>query len=63
MDIRGMTSVIADGRKFWAHPGAEDVDSESTRTHLSLIVEVLGGINKRDEQREVKKIRNQLFFR
>lgn len=61
MDIRGMTSVIADGRKFWAHPGTEDVDSESTRTHLSLVAEVLGGINKPDAKREVEDIRNRLF--
>ena len=61
MDIRGMTSVIADGRKFWAHPRSEDVDSESTRTHLSLVAEVLGGINKPDAKREVEDIRNRLF--
>ena len=28
LDVRGTTSVIADGRKFWAHPGTEDVNSE-----------------------------------
>ena len=61
LDIRGMTSVIADGRKFWAHPGTEDIDSESTRTHLSLVAEVLGGINKPDAKREVEDIRNRLF--
>ena len=62
MDIRGMTSVRGDGRKLWAHPGAEDVDSEVTRTHLSLIAEVLGGINETDAKQEVEVIRDELFF-
>lgn len=61
MDIRGMTSVIGDGRKFWAHPGAEDVDPEAARTHLSLVADVLGGINKPDAKKAVETIRDQLF--
>ncbi len=61
MDIRGITSVINDGRKFWAHPGAEDVDSESVRTHLSLVADVLGAINKPDEKDAVESIRDRLF--
>lgn len=61
MDIRGMTSVIADGRKLWAHPGAKDVDSEPTRMHLSLIADVLDGINETDAKHEVEAIRDRLF--
>ncbi len=61
MDIRGMTSVIGDGRKLWAHPRIEDADSESTRTHLSLIADVLGGINEIDAKYEVETIRDRLF--
>lgn len=61
MDIRGMASVIGDGRKWWAHPGIEDTDSESTRTHLSPIADVLGGINEIDAKYEVETIRDRLF--
>ena len=61
MDIRGMTSVIGDGRKLWAHPRIGDADSESTRTHLSLIADVLGGINEIDAKYEVETIRDRLF--
>ena len=61
MDIRGMTSVIADSRKFWAHPGADDLDSESTRTYLSLVADVVGGINEPGLKEAVESIRDQLF--
>lgn len=61
MDIRGMTSVIGDSRKLWAHPGIKDADSEATRTYLSLIADVLGGINEIDAKYEVEIIRDRLF--
>ena len=61
MDIRGMTSVISDSRKLWAHPGTEDVDSDSIQMYLSLIAEVLDGIKETDAGHEVKTIRDQLF--
>jgi chromosome segregation ATPase len=61
LDVRGTTSVIADGRKFWAHPGTEDVDSERARTHLSLIADVLDAINEPDAKQTVETIRDQLF--
>ena len=61
MDIRGMTSVISDSRKLWAHPGTEDVDSDSIQMYLSLIAEVLDGINETDAAHEVKIIRDRLF--
>ena len=61
MDIRGMTSVISDSRKLWAHPETEDVDSDSIQMYLSLIAEVLDGINETDAGHEVKTIRDRLF--
>lgn len=61
MDIRGMTSVISDSRKLWAHPETEDVHSDSIQMYLSLIAEVLDGIKETDAGHEVKTIRDRLF--
>ena len=61
-DVRSMTGFIADGRKLWAHPQKkEDVDSEHTRTHLSIIADLLGAINELDARDDVENIRDQLF--
>lgn len=60
-DVRSMTGLIANGRKFWAHPEKGDVDSEHTRTHLSLIADLLKAINELDARDEVEDIRDRLF--
>jgi hypothetical protein len=60
-DARSAAGRIKDGRNFWAHPGIEDVDSESTRMHLSLVAEALGEINKPEAKEAVETIRDQLF--
>ncbi len=60
-DARSAAGKIKDGRNFWAHPGIEDVDSESTRMHLSLVAEALGEINKPEAKEAVETIRDQLF--
>ena len=60
-DVRSMTGLIADGRKFWAHPGKGDVDSEHTRTHLALITDLLEAVNEPDARDEVENIRERLF--
>ena len=61
-DVRSITGLIGDGRKFWAHlQKKEDVDSEQTRTHLSLIADVLDAINEPDAKQTVETIRDQLF--
>ena len=60
-DARSAAGLIKDGRNFWAHPGIEDVDSESTRMHLSLVAEALGEINKPEAKEAVETIRDQLF--
>ena len=60
-DARSAAGRIKDGRNFWAHPGIEDVDSEITRMHLSLVTEALGEINKPEAKEAVETIRDQLF--
>ncbi len=45
----------------WAHPPEGDAECERTRAHLFLIVDVLGKINRPDEQSEVEAIRDALF--
>ena len=60
-DARSAAGRIKDGRNFWAHPGLEDVDSESTRMHLSLVAEALGEINNPEAKEAVETIRDQLF--
>ncbi len=60
-DIRSVTRMIVNARNKAAHLGMEDLDTEFTRTHLFLIADVLGEINKLDARREVENIRNELF--
>ena len=66
---------LKDDKEFWnqlwliktrrdkdvAHPPEEDAECESTRVHMFLIAEVLRKINRPDKQREVEKIRDELF--
>ena len=60
-DIRSAAGRIKDGRNFWAHPGIGDVDSESTRMHLSLVAEALDEINETKAKQAVEDIRDRLF--
>ncbi len=59
--VRTDMEDIRKGRKLWAHPKLEDIDSGKTQTLLSLISKVLGEINEPDEKRKIEVIRNQLF--
>ena len=59
-DARSAVGLIVEGRNRASHP-PWDLDPEFTRTHLSLIAEVLGKISKPDQQREVEAIRDELF--
>lgn len=61
LNVQSTTWLIKDGRNFWAHPGTEDVDPESTRMHLSLAARVLGEIKNPDAKRAVEAIRDRLF--
>ena len=60
-EARSAVGLIVEGRDRASHP-PWDLDPEFTRTHLSLIAEVLGKISKPDQQREVETIRDELFF-
>ena len=60
--FRNQLWLIKDGRdQSWAHPPEGDAESEGTRAYLFLIADVLGKINRPDEQREVEVIRDELF--
>ena len=61
LNVQNTTWLIVEGRNFWAHPGKEDVDPESTRMHLSLVARVLGEIKNGDAKQAVESIRDQLF--
>lgn len=61
LNVQNTTWLITEGRNFWAHPGMEDVDAESTRTHLFHVVRVLSEIKNRGAKQEVEAIRDQLF--
>ena len=52
--------MIKDARNEVSHPGAQDLESEFTRTHLYLIADVLGRINAPDLKRAVEDIRDEL---
>ena len=51
--------LITDARNQVAHPGAQDLEDEYTRTHLYHISEVLGRINAPDLKQAVEDIRDQ----
>ena len=59
-EARSAVGLIVEGRNRTSHP-PWDLEPEFTRTQLFLIAEVLGKINKLDEQREVEAIRDKLF--
>ena len=61
LNVQNTTWLIVEGRNFWAHPGTEDIDPESTRMHLSLAARVLGEIKNLNARQAVEAIRDQLF--
>ena len=61
LNFQSMLWLIRKGRNSCEHRGKKDLDSESVRMNLLLIADVLGKINKPDEQREVENIRDELF--
>ncbi len=61
MTVQSMLWLIKEGRNSCEHRGKKDLDSEFVRMNLFLIADVLGKINRPDEQREVEVIRDELF--
>ncbi len=61
MTVQSMLWLIKEGRNSCEHRGKKDLDSEFVRMNLFLIADVLGKINRLDEQREVEVIRDELF--
>ena len=61
MTVQSMLWLIKEGRNSCEHRGKKDLDSEFVRINLYLIADVLGKINRPDEQREVEAIRDELF--
>ena len=61
LNVQNTAWLISEGRNFWAHPGTQDLDSESTQMHLSLVVHALGKIKNLDAKQEVEVIRDRLF--
>ena len=61
LNVQNTAWLIVEGRNFWAHPGMEDVDSESTRTHLFHAARVLGEIKNLGAKQEVEALRDRLF--
>ena len=59
-EARSAIGLIVEGRNRASHR-PWDLDPEFTRTQLFLIAELLGKINKPNEHREVKAIRDKLF--
>ena len=61
MTVQSMLWLIREGRNSCEHRGKKDLDSEFVRINLFLIADVLGKINRPDEQREIEGIRDALF--
>lgn len=61
LNVQNTTWLIVEGRNSWAHPGTDDIDSESTRTHLFHVARVLGEIKDSHAKQAVETIRDQLF--
>ncbi|MYC78081.1 hypothetical protein F4X10_20150 [Candidatus Poribacteria bacterium] len=59
-EARSVVGLIVEGRNRASHR-PWDLDPEFTRTQLFLIAELLGKINKPNEQRQVEAIRDKLF--
>ena len=60
-DARSVTSLIIEGRNQLSHQWLRELDPEFTRSQLFLIAEVLGKIKRPDIQREIERIRDELF--
>ncbi len=60
-DARSVTSLIIEGRNQLSHQWLRELDPEFTRSQLFLIAEVLGKIKRPDVQREIERIRDELF--
>ena len=60
LTVQSMLWLIRKGRNSCEHRGTTDIDYEFVRTNLFLIAEVLGKINRPNEQREVEVIRDDL---
>ena len=60
-EARSVVGLIVEGRNRAYHP-PWDLDPEFTQTQLFIIGEILSKINRPSEQREVKKIREDLFY-
>ena len=56
-----MIWLIKESRDKTAHPGLQDLDTEHTRSRVSLIAEVLGLINQPNQRQVVEEIRDQLL--
>ena len=61
MDVQSMLWLIRKGRNSCEHRGTKDLDSEFVRVNLFYLADVLGKINRPDQQHEVECIRDQLF--
>ena len=60
-EARSAVQLIVEGRNRSSHP-PWDLDPEFTRTHLFIIAELLGKVNRLDKQDEVEAIRDELLF-
>jgi Mor family transcriptional regulator len=60
-EARSAVQLIVEGRNRSSHP-PWDLDLEFTRTHLFIIAELLGKVNRLDKQDEVEAIRDELLF-
>lgn len=61
LTVQSMLWLIRKGRNACEHRGTIDLDYEFVRTNLFFIAEVLGKINRPNEQREIEAIREDLF--
>lgn len=59
-EARSAVQLIVEGRNRSSHP-PWDLDPEFTRTHLFIIAELLGKVNRLDKQDEVEAIRDELL--
>ena len=60
IDIQNMLWLIKKGRNYCEHRGTKDLDSELVRVNLFFLADVLGKINRPDQQRKVEIIRDEL---
>ena len=60
MTVQNMLWLIKEARNACEHRGTKDLDFEFVRINLFLIADVLGKINRPNQQHEVETIRNKL---